>query len=269
MAERVKRFFDDRDLAGLRQELSSNSKYAFVIREIEKLPSKNARILEVGCSRGYLTSYSILAGYDAIGVDISETALSAATRDFGLFFFLASSGAVGDKRPYDLIYHIGTIGCVSDPLRLTDWLLTLLKPGGKLIFNAPNREGCYQRGQLWIDFAPPPDVTALYMPGFWANSFPKIVYGSEDVERCSPGESFLIWLRRTFCKWRVPTATPLDQSLSRYKWGQIRGPNLAHKMWSHLERNALRIASSLRVLSLFPEQPTPFGIFVTLVKKIV
>ena len=42
------------------------------------------------------------------------------------------------EAPYDFIYHVGMIGCVSDPVKLTRELLALLKPGGILLFNAPN-----------------------------------------------------------------------------------------------------------------------------------
>src|SRR5437660_518436 len=75
--------------------------------------------------------------------------------------------AMDAMAPYDVVYHVGTIGCVADPLGMTKRLLGLLKPGGRLLFNVPNRDGCYLRGQLWIDAAPPPDVVTLFPSGFW------------------------------------------------------------------------------------------------------
>src|SRR5215475_7985755 len=59
-AEICKTLFDRGDLARLRAELSKGSKYRFIIDNIDCEPSA-ARILEIGSSRGHLTSYFILA----------------------------------------------------------------------------------------------------------------------------------------------------------------------------------------------------------------
>ena len=53
--------------------------------------------------------------------------------------------------PYDVIYHVGLIGCVADPIAFTRRLLAMLKPGGTLLFNAPNRDAFAWKGSCgWI-----------------------------------------------------------------------------------------------------------------------
>jgi SAM-dependent methyltransferase len=267
IASRAKKFFDAKDLPGLRAELSTRSSYKFVIDEIEKMVSKRIRILECGCSRGYLASYFILSGYDIIGIDISETAIRAAVADFGPFFFHSSCGTIADRGPFDVIYHIGTIGCVADPIGLTNELLSLLRVGGKLVFNAPNKEGCWQKRQLWIDFAPPPDLTTLYEVGFWTRRFSRFAYVTEHVETCSPEWSFVIFLRRLFRNWRPPTPSSIDSSLERYTQGRIHDPTRADRFWNIVERFAVGLVRRLGIISLFPRKPTPFGIFVSLIKQ--
>src|SRR5262249_13624060 len=103
LALRAKHFFDQDDLVGLKQELCSSSKNAFIIESLQHIP-KSARLLEMGCSRGYLTSYFILAGFDVLGADISASALSAAQVNFGPFFEEHNFHRIRDDAPYDAIY---------------------------------------------------------------------------------------------------------------------------------------------------------------------
>src|SRR5712671_1036711 len=79
-ADACKRLFDRGDLAALRAELSQSSKYRFIIDEVDRAGS-DVRILEIGSSRGHLTSYFILAGRAITGVDVSRTAVAAAVGD--------------------------------------------------------------------------------------------------------------------------------------------------------------------------------------------
>jgi SAM-dependent methyltransferase len=266
MAQQTKQFFDARDLDGLKRELCASSKCRFIIESIDQYP-KTSRILEVGCSRGHHTAYFILAGYDVVGSDVSESAIKSARADFGPNFFLAGSPAVAERGPYDVIYHMGTIGCVSDPVGLTRSLLELLKPGGRLFFNAPNAGGCWLRGQLWIDYAPPPDVVTLYQPGFWRRFFSDQAYVSEEVEKCPRDVSFVIGLRKLTRRWRPPRPAPMADGYARYKGGPSEVPSTSDKLWFVFERNAVRAMAKLGLLSLVPALPTPFGLFVTLTRR--
>ncbi len=76
IAARCRSCFERKDLEGLRNLLASSSKYKFVLDRIAPLPA-GARILEIGCSRGYLTAHSILAGRNVLGVDVSREAVMA------------------------------------------------------------------------------------------------------------------------------------------------------------------------------------------------
>jgi SAM-dependent methyltransferase len=266
LASKAKALFDKRDLTGLRRELCSSSKTRFIIESVDSYP-KTARLLEVGCSRGYLTSYFILAGFDILGTDISKSVLDAAQRDFGAFFADANSPRVSRRAPYDVIYQIGTIGCVSDPIEMTRSLLRMLKPEGKLIFNAPNVAACWLRGQLWIDFAPPPDVVTLYRPGFWTRFFSDEAHVTEVVEKCQAHESMRIWLRRHSTRWRPPRVAALSESLGYYKCGPTATPRPLGRTRDLMERKVAALAYMLGLGSLVAPEPTPFGLFVTLTKK--
>src|SRR5439155_7482707 len=165
----------------LKRELSQTSKYRFIIEEVERLP-RDARLLEIGCSRGHLTSYFILAGYPITGMDVSDSAICAAMAIFGDHFVVGDSHLRGIDGHFDLIYHVGTIGCVADPVGLTRRLLDRLTPGGRLLFNSPNLQSCYLRKQLWIDAAPPPDLVSIFPPGFWTKHFGSEAVVEEQIE---------------------------------------------------------------------------------------
>lgn len=255
LAQDAKPLFDKRDIRGLRALLSRAAKYRFVIEAADKLP-KGSSLLEVGCSRGYLTAYFILCGHNALGIDISEKAIASAAADFGPHFGMTPPAG----KTYDLICHTGTIACVSDPFAFTTDLLQRLAPGGALLFNAPLKEACFQRGQLWADFIPPPDAVTLYPSGIWGSWFGAIWPTDEYYEPASAEDNFSVWLSRVMRKrWTAPKPRPLDDSLSIYQSGRRR---------SFLERAITKVARSSRVMRFAPKRPNPMGYFVAMRRPI-
>jgi SAM-dependent methyltransferase len=267
LADKCKYLFDQGDLSGLKRELCKTPKYKFVIEAAEQQP-RSGRLLEVGCARGFLTSYFILAGCEIMGTDVSPDAIAGAREAFGDHFISADSTAIQDRAPYDAIYHIGTIGCVGDPLSFTSHLLRMLKPGGQLFFNAPNADSCWLRGQLWIDAAPPPDVVTLFRPGFWRKHFSTVADVVEEVEMCPPDEAFRIELRKIFGRhWSRPVPLPLNASVNDYREGRAGTPGWSDKFWRLFERGALKISRMSGLLRSTTSQPSPFGLFVEMTKK--
>lgn len=262
-AETCKALFDRNDLAGLRAVLSEGFKYRFIIEKIDREPA-DARILEIGSSRGHLTSYFILAGRKITGVDVSAKAVAAAAMAFGDHFVRAGDPAIKAQAPYDVIFQIGTIGCVADPVGLTRTSLDLLKPGGRLLFNAPNRDAFFLRDQLWFESAPPPDVVTLFLPGFWRDHFGDAAQIDEEVECGTPEQNLLILLRRLARrKWRKPVPMPLKES------GQpcTPAPTFGDALWRNLERFVRKAGPWTGVVRFAPSYPTEFGLFIQMKKR--
>jgi len=259
--------FDQGDLAALKRELLATAKYRFIIESVEQ-HSTSVKLLEIGCSRGYLTSYFILAGYDILGSDVSPEAINAAREAFGAHFVGVCSTVLQKDSAYDVIYHVGTIGCVNDPLGLTTDLLRMLKPGGQLLFNAPNVDSCWLKGQLWLDAAPPPDLVTLFRPGFWQKQFSSAAIVEEEIEMCPAEQAFCIGLRKVSGRsWRRPDPLPLDESVNHYQNGRPENLAWGERIWQRLENNSLKIARLTHLLTLAPKQPSPFGLFVKMTKK--
>jgi len=263
LAAKCQQLFQQKDQDGLRTLLSASSKYRFIINQISREP-QSARILEIGSSRGYLTSCFILEGRNILAVDISGEAVDAANSAFGDYFV-----GVGDSRiklggPFDLVYHVGMIGCVSDPVGLTRQLIGMLKPGGKLVFNAPNRQALHLRDQLWFDSAPPPDLVTLFPPGFWKSQFSVDAVVTEEVETTSKQEAFLINLRILLGRsWQKPEPALLELGgRDGHTWSQMSSP-----VARLVERVALKVAKITGLNKAVPTKPFEFGLFVTMIKK--
>lgn len=266
LANAAKPLFEQRDLEGLKRQLSETSKYKFIIESVGR-SAKNDRILEIGCSRGQLTAYFILAGYDILGVDVSTEAVADANRAFGNYFVTAGSSSISEKAPYDVIYHTGMIGCVADPIKTTSALLELLKPGGQLLFNAPNKNACALREQLWTDAAGPPDVVTLFRPGFWKQHFSQKAQVEEAIETFSPERSFAIQLRRVLGpRWRKPMPIALESSANNYK-SQRQSDRWGDRAWDSFERASARVGRVTGLAKLASGCPAPFGLFVTMIKS--
>lgn len=263
LASKCSVLFDAGDLRGLKEELSQISKYRFVIDEIEG-SEVNGNLLEVGCSRGYLTAYFILAGYRVLGADASPTALAGARQLFGNHFAPADSPTVSEGAPYDVIYHVGTIGCVEDPIGLTNRLLAMLKPGGMILFNAPNRDSLWLRGQLWIDATPPPDVVTVFPPGFWKKTFGGIAEIEEQIETCPADQSVTIGIGKLLGRqWKQPAPIPLG----RPRWECPRDDSFGERLMLLMEGGARRTGRITGLSRFVPKQPYEFGLMVKMTKK--
>jgi len=257
MAEHCAKLFRQQDIVSLKRYLRQWPKYRFVIDDVQTQP-RSSRLLEVGCSRGYLTSCLILEGRSVLGIDVSSEAIASARDAFGDHFAVAGTGALEAGSPYDVIYHVGLIGCVADPTALTRELLSLLKPGGRLLFNAPNRAALHLREQLWLDSAPPPDLVTLFPQGFWTQRFASQAEVTETIEWHGADDAFSRWLDRLLCRrWQAPAALPTSGMASA--WGQSApGP---------LARAARRVAKLTGFSELVPRHPSDFGLFVRMTAK--
>jgi SAM-dependent methyltransferase len=100
----------------------------------------NKRVLEVGCSSGFMLYPLREQGHDCVGVEPSGV-FSNYVRARGLQCFasiedLQSSGTVGDG--FDFILHFYVLEHVADPLGFLKSQLAMLRPGGMILFEVPH-----------------------------------------------------------------------------------------------------------------------------------
>jgi len=105
------------------------------------IEGKSGKLLDVGCGLGYFVKkVTEHAGWDVYGYEISPHAVEFARKKLGLEQVFA--GRVEDSRfapsSFDIITLWDVVEHIPDPEPLLTYLLTLLKPDGRLFLHTPN-----------------------------------------------------------------------------------------------------------------------------------
>ena len=105
------------------------------------LPSKSARLLDIGCGNGDFLQIASSLGWDALGMDPDPQAV-AAVRKTGLSVLeggLPHTGLPDEEFGAVTLSHV--IEHVHDPVVALQEVHRILKPGGKVWIATPNLEG--------------------------------------------------------------------------------------------------------------------------------
>jgi SAM-dependent methyltransferase len=97
------------------------------------------RVLELGCSTGYLlANFLKFENFQAIGADISETALTKGRSEYGdrIEFMQSTPTSIPlEDKSVDLIYTVDTVEHLSKPYQIFMDAYRVLKPGGLFIIH--------------------------------------------------------------------------------------------------------------------------------------
>ncbi len=257
MGDIIEQYYRDKNLRAMEDFLSRWHKNRFVMDAIRG-SGGSKRLLELGCSLGYLTAFHLLSGHDIIGVDLSATAVAEATRRFGPHFALVQDDCFDHLGSFDAIYHVGTIGCVDDPIQFTKALLKVLKPGGHLFFNAPNGRPCRQERTVWNCGTPPPDLITLFCDKFWHQYFDSLAKVQVTYEPYDHEANLLYYWnrlrRRPYLEAGPPESIHQVKARSSSPWGNA------------LKRALSPLRPVLGYIDILPRHPLESGSFITMTK---
>jgi len=116
-------------------------------------PDTHPRLLEIGCMHGDFVAQAHDAGYDARGLDLSETAVAeAAVRRPGRVSLGTLDASVPDAS-VDIVAAFNVIEHMDAPHQFLDQVRRVLRPGGVLVLETPAQESIYHhvmfaRGRL-------------------------------------------------------------------------------------------------------------------------
>lgn len=138
----------------LRYLMDAEDGYAAVGAALLAAPTRV--VAEIGCGQGYFTYALSRAGINAVGFDLSSTAVAAARARFGNLFhnenardWLARSGT---RASHVVLCEV--LEHVVDPVRFLEDLLPILEPGGSILLTTPRRES-WAADVLWNTELPP------------------------------------------------------------------------------------------------------------------
>lgn len=114
------------------------------------------KVLEIGSGLGYLTYAIRQAGFDVIGLDISQEAVNAATERYGQLFVCGSAQAYTSTSSsrFDSIVMTEVVEHVEDVYGLLRSAQLLLNPAGSIMITSPNKSS-YPAGSIWKTELPP------------------------------------------------------------------------------------------------------------------
>lgn len=108
-------------------------------------PDRHPNLLEVGCMYGDFIYQARVAGYDARGVDLSETAVAEANRRLpgAVEYGTLDSSVVDDS--LDVVAAFNVIEHMDRPDLFLDHVSRVLRTGGVLIAETPAQESVYHQ----------------------------------------------------------------------------------------------------------------------------
>lgn len=142
--------------APLKYLASQEDTYFFVSCCLAELKHPTTTVLEIGCGLGYLTYALNREGFSATGIDLSRSAITAATEAFGDYFRVSDGTeyAKKTKNRYDFIIATEVIEHIPDVKSFLLNLKAILEPGGKILLTTPNKSA-FDSTALWVTDAPP------------------------------------------------------------------------------------------------------------------
>jgi SAM-dependent methyltransferase len=154
--------YASRARAGNYQLDRSSERGAGLIQVLEftaRCGASGGRLFDLGCFDGGLLDLAAERGWDSWGLEPQAEAVQAARRRHPGRIFQGTIEKFDDvpNQDFDVVTAIGVVEHVLAPASLFELAATLLRPGGLLVIQTPNRESLPARllGRYWPPVAPP------------------------------------------------------------------------------------------------------------------
>jgi len=119
--------------------------FARRLRQIEELAPRRGRLLDVGCSKGFLLDVARAEGWDAVGIELNRNAVEAA-RARGLDVRQGElDDRTFDEASFDVVTLFDLLEHARDPRATLAACRRVLRPGGLLGVTTPDIGGLVPR----------------------------------------------------------------------------------------------------------------------------
>lgn len=153
---RVEFMVDDRSSENfIRQKINTEAKARSILKTVSALPHTGNRVLHVGC--GGECNEALPAAYQKAGfVNFGVDAVRSYVKEFGAFgeAHLANASALPYAAAvFDVVNYTDILEHLFDPLRGLQEASRVLKKGGFLILETPNRSYLQRKNPLsWVEY---------------------------------------------------------------------------------------------------------------------
>lgn len=146
---------------------------AFIQKHLDEIVTTFApyrklnRLLDVGCGAGTFLEAAARAGWDAVGVEVSQTA-TAHLRERGFEVFCGElERANYPNNHFDVVIASEVVEHVRDPQAMLREIARILRPGGLLWATTPHARGISARllGNKWSIVCPPEHLQLFSVSG--------------------------------------------------------------------------------------------------------
>jgi len=118
--------------------LSNKSTFLRRFEYIKKHLRTNSKILEIGCSSGFMLLPFKKKGFNCVGIEPSGFFKKFLKKNNLEFYSNLEDFKKKNNTKFDLIWHFFVLEHMSDPIKFLKDQISLLKKNGKIIFEIPN-----------------------------------------------------------------------------------------------------------------------------------
>jgi SAM-dependent methyltransferase len=125
--------------------IADRKRVDFISRELTNSIGTKGRVLDVGCGNGVISRHLGKAGFNVLGIDVSEKTIELANARTQLpnvrFLKMSAEELVASGEKYDAVICSEVLEHLHDPGSLLGVLYQSLAENGKLIVTVPNGHG--------------------------------------------------------------------------------------------------------------------------------
>lgn len=156
----------DRRLSSIADEIYFKNRIKKIIKLLGK---KNINILDVGCGYGTFLKCAKEIGLNALGIDVSEHAVSVAKEKYKLDAVFSTLFEFQSKIKFDVVHMNHVFEHFTNPKGALDKVKELLKPGGILVMEVPNQfKNIYDILRYMLKTPVKSRYFSLQHPFFWS-----------------------------------------------------------------------------------------------------